>query len=158
MLLLKKDDFSQTLVFFLKERRNINEYIQKLKYYFKTQGKISFFRQVHYVSCIADIRSKGKACTSYIRTSIILPFDTNGLRPLRPHGAWRELHSWFSGILGVQEGHEGHEFWVRFRTSSTSWRSRKKVMKAAHVHTVRRVLGPLGVYKAASLRACLAST
>ena len=47
--MLKKDDFFfKTLLIPSKTQGNANEYFQKLKYFLKTQGENSFFRQVYY--------------------------------------------------------------------------------------------------------------
>ena len=45
---LKKKINSKHYFFPSKTQENADEYIQKLKYFLKTQGKNSFFRQVHY--------------------------------------------------------------------------------------------------------------
>ena len=46
--LLKKVIFCSKLLFSSKTYENVYEYFRKLKYFIKTQGKNSFFRQVHY--------------------------------------------------------------------------------------------------------------
>ena len=48
LLLIKDNSLSKFRVFSLKTQQNSIEFVQKLKYFLKTQGKNSFFRQVHY--------------------------------------------------------------------------------------------------------------